>query len=563
MARFLLVSFAGYPYTPSSLMPDNGLASLAGALAAAGHEVRILDFGTLTTLARLFPEKLGRRVRPMARKLFLEGKKLSLLEKARFLKAGMELEGHQSRAVAGIAEEVAGEAVEFGADFVGLKLWNGDGFSGSVKIATAVRRRLPDAKIIGGGPQVDYFGGHILEYTAAFDALVAGEGERVLPELVEAMSRGADWRAVSGLIWREADSIKRNAPESLDCLAALPLPQYGGDIYPALKGEEKVRIGVLDESRGCPNRCAFCIHPVKSGGRWNVKSPARVLDEMRVLMNDVRTHCFIYSGSNTSARTALGIAEEIIRQRLNVRYGCFGHVHGIARADFDLLRRSGCEAIFYGLESGSPRILRDAFNKRLDLDQARRVLSQTKEAGICAIASVIFPAPFEDAESRAETLAFLRDVRPDSVPVTIPGMIPGTAWEQNPEAFGFEKASRKDFWKYALTYKIKLLFPPSMWKPLPYSLNGKSSKQLFQECEEFIGEIEANGIVTDVPHEMVLMAKALGQGHDLKGFRNRCRALFVSGDVEGIAEMARGVNAYVASTGGETPSNVAAMARPQ
>jgi len=546
MARFLLVSFAGYPYTPSSLMPDNGLASLAGSLGAAGHDVRILDYGTLTTLARLFPERLGRRVRPLAQKLFLEGKKLSLFEKARFLKAGMELEAHRSRAIAGIAAEVAEKAAEFGADFVGLKLWNGDGFSGSVKIAEAVRRRLPDVPVIGGGPQVDYFGRHILDYTAAFDVLVAGEGERVLPELVGAMSRGADWRGVSGIIWREGNSIRRNAPQSLDCLETLPLPTYEEDVYPALRGQEKIRIGVVDESRGCPNRCAFCIHPVKSGGKWNVKTPAHVLDEMRILMNDARTHYFIYSGSNTTARTAVGIAEEIIRQGLDVRYGCFGHVHGIAKADFDLLRRSGCEAIFYGLESGSPRILRDAFNKPLDLDEAERVISQTKEAGIRAIASVIFPAPFEDADSRAQTLSFLGRVRPNSVPVTIPGMIPGTPWERNPQAFGFEKATRKDFWKYALTYKIKLLFPPSMWKPLPYTLNGKSSKQLFQECEQFIAEIEAGGIVTDVPHEMVLMAKALGQDHDLRGFRDRCRVWFLSGDVEGVAEMAAGINTSVA-----------------
>ena len=43
MARGLLVSYAGYPYTPSSLMPDNGLANLAGALLEAGHDVSIVD----------------------------------------------------------------------------------------------------------------------------------------------------------------------------------------------------------------------------------------------------------------------------------------------------------------------------------------------------------------------------------------------------------------------------------------------------------------------------------------------------------------------------------------
>ena len=43
MARGILISFAGYPYTPSSLMPDNGLASLAGCLLAAGHTVAAVE----------------------------------------------------------------------------------------------------------------------------------------------------------------------------------------------------------------------------------------------------------------------------------------------------------------------------------------------------------------------------------------------------------------------------------------------------------------------------------------------------------------------------------------
>ena len=88
MSKVLLVSFAGYPYTPSSLMPDNGLASLAGSLLEAGHEVRILDYGAVATAGRLFPEALSRRVRPLAEKLFIGRRRLSWLEKLRFLRAG-------------------------------------------------------------------------------------------------------------------------------------------------------------------------------------------------------------------------------------------------------------------------------------------------------------------------------------------------------------------------------------------------------------------------------------------------------------------------------------------
>jgi len=548
VARIMLVSFAGYPYSPSSLMPDNGLASLAGCLIDAGHEVRVLDYGTVATLVRLFPTRLSRSVAPLAQKMFVDGRPLSRLEKGRFILAGVRLDAHQERELARIAVEVAEQAAEWGADVVGLKLWNGDGFAGSVRIAEAVRERIPGVRLIGGGPQVDYFHRHILNFTDAFDVLVRGEGELVLPALVDAMLSGGEWRGVSGLVWRENGRFRSTPVKPICALDALPMPVYSPDVYPALSGDQKIHVGVLDESRGCPNRCAFCIHPIKSGGQWAMKSARRVVDEMRVLMRQLNSRYFIYSGSNTSARVAVNIAREVVRQDLDVRYGCFGHVRGIAKADFDLLKRSGCEAIFYGLESGSPRILRDAFNKPLQLAEAERVLVQTREAGICAIASVIFPAPFEDAESRAETLEFLRRCRPDSVPVTIPGMIPGTLWERQPRKYGFELARRRDIWRYALTYKIKLLFPPSMWKPLPYRLNGKSSRQLFRECERFIAELEGEGILTNVPHELVLMADALGEWDDLKGFRDRCRARFLSGDAGAIQDMVEKINRTVAPT---------------
>ncbi len=91
--------------------------------------------------------------------------------------------GIQEKEILAIAAEAADEAVRFGADFVGLKLWNGDGFSGSVRIAEAIRARAPRVRLIGGGPHADYFGGHILQHTDVFDQLIQGEGEQVLPAI--------------------------------------------------------------------------------------------------------------------------------------------------------------------------------------------------------------------------------------------------------------------------------------------------------------------------------------------------------------------------------------------
>ena len=40
----------------------------------------------------------------------------------------------------------------------------------------------------------------------------------------------------------------------------------------------------LQTSRGCPHRCGFCYNSAFNGRRWRGKSPARVVDEMAVLL---------------------------------------------------------------------------------------------------------------------------------------------------------------------------------------------------------------------------------------------------------------------------------------
>lgn len=545
MARVLLVNYAGYPYCPSSLMPDNGLATLAGVLRQNGHQARILDLATVSVLRRLYPEWISRRVNPIARALFEEDRRPRWWQLAQMGVLANVLDRHQARVVNELAREVVGEAREFHPDLVGFKLWNGDGFLGSVLMAKQLRRALPDVTVVAGGPQVDYFEHHILDYTDVFDYLAYGDGEDVIAPLVEVAAGRRAPADVPNLIYRRGGQTIKTARRAVQDLDGVAFPDYSTETYPAMTGDDKLKIVVINESRGCPFGCYFCIHPVKSGGVWREESPGRVVDEIEAVMGAVGTGLFVYAGSNTSTRVAMGIAREIMDRGLDIRYACFGHARGLSRADFHTLRRSGCLAVFYGLESGSQEILDRSMNKHLKVDEARNVMSECKREGIFTIASIIYPSPFETERSRAETLKLLLEVRPDSVPVTAPGLIPGTPWHTRAAEFGFQVEESPETWRYALTYKIKLLYPPKFWKRLPYSLNGMDSRTLLATSSEFSSELERNGILTNVPHEMVVMAEAAGM--DARTFRNRCRTAFFSGDADAVAGMVSTINQAAAA----------------
>lgn len=543
MPDALLISYGGYPYTPSSLTPDNGLANLAGALAEAGWSTRILDFGTVSTMRRLFPEEITEALRPHAMAL-LGGKGGALDDDARRRLRQLDetLQEHQRRQMHEIADEVAGQVRELRPDFVGLKLWNGDGFTGSVIIAERLREEFPDLPIFGGGPQASWWGEAIYERTSAFTCLLDGEGERAIRMLAElALGRG-DPREIPGAIYLSDGSTVRNPRADDVQMDNLPEPIYNEDVYPAMAGDEKIKIIVIDDSRGCPQGCGFCTHPVESGRRLRTASAEVLANRMEALIEAHGVHAFRFAGSATPGRLMAEVADEIIARGLDVDFTCFGHFASARSDHFEQMSRAGLHAIFFGIESGSQAVLERAVRKGINLDQVHETVVAAQNAGIFVVASMIVPLPFDTEETLQESLEFLREIRPDSVPVQFPGLLPGTPWWNAPEQYGFEFDARA-LTEVGLDYKIKLLFPPSMWEPLPYTVGGMDFAEFTELTMWFAAELEASGILTSVPDDNALIAHCLGVG--ARKFRDLSRLWCTIGDAEAMGEMVASANRYI------------------
>jgi hypothetical protein len=124
---------------------DNGLASLAGALRQAGHDVRIVDYNTLSLIGRLIPPYLRRRL-ANAYDRFTESRSNRRSRALYFCELkiiDVLLERRQRAVLRELADDLVKEINRQHSDFVGFKLWNGDGFSGSVFLAGEVKRRCP------------------------------------------------------------------------------------------------------------------------------------------------------------------------------------------------------------------------------------------------------------------------------------------------------------------------------------------------------------------------------------------------------------------------------------
>jgi radical SAM superfamily enzyme YgiQ (UPF0313 family) len=535
MANVVFVSYAGYPYTPSSLCPDNGLGLLAAVLRDAGHHVRILDFGTVDVMRRLYPEELSRRVGPLMKELAGGGPPPPALLQE-LAAADAALTQHQAAEVQAIGAEVAEEVASIEPAMVGFKLWNGDGFSGPVAIAEAVRRRYPRAKIFAGGPHATWCGRVIYEATDVFDGVVLGEAEDRIIDLVARAADGKSPADLPGIVFSAESDAK--PPCSVD-LNEIPLACYDEAVYPAMAGDQKLKLFVLDDSRGCPYCCAFCTHPVESGRRLRTRSAGRIVDDMQALLDRHGARAFRFAGSSTPGSLMADVAREILRRGLQVRYTSFAHFASSLPEHYEVMRRSGLYSMFFGLETGSEDLLRKATGKPLRLDDVREAVLAAKAAGIAVVTSMIVPLPFETEATLAESVGLLLELKPDSVPVQFPGLLPGTPWYDEPEKYAFE-VDREQFLRDNLDYKIKLLFPPMFWKPLPYKVNGMAFSEFVKITEGFVRTLEQNGVLTGVPDDNMLMAALVGMSP--REFRDTARWLCATGDAEGMQRLVTGFN---------------------
>lgn len=537
MPNALFVSYAGYPFTPSSLCPDNGLANLAGVLHENGWDVQILDFGTVQMMQRLYPQELAAQVGPALAELSQTQGSPSPALIGKLSELNARLEAHQAEQAAAVASEVAAHVADLQPAFVGFKLWNGDGFSGSVTIAQELRRHFPRMPLYAGGPHASWLGRIIYERTDAFAGIVVGEGEDKILPLAQAARNGLPVEGIPGVV-TSADSAAK--PTNAVNLDDIPPARYDPDTYPAMTGDQKLKLIVLDDSRGCPYGCAFCTHPVESGRRLRTRSAVRIVEDMERVIAQTGTRSFRFAGSSTPGSLMADVAQEILRRGLDVQYSSFAHFASSTPQHFELMRRSGLVSMFFGLETGCEDLLKRAAGKPIRFEDLRSTVLSAQTAGIVVVVSMIVPMPFETEETMAQSLRVLQEIRPDSVPVQFPGLLPGTPWFEHAEQYGFE-VDRLQYLRENLDYKIKLLFPPAFWAPLPYRLNDMDFRQFTALTARFAAQLEQSGILTGVPDDNVLMAHRTGMG--LRQFRDAARLWCATGNVQAVTDFVRSFNA--------------------
>ncbi len=259
-----------------------------------------------------------------------------------------------------------------------------------------VKREHPEKTIILGGPGPSSVADELLRHFPFIDIVVRGEGEEAIVDLMRRSKEGGIDRT-PGISYRCGLEVRHNpsAPRIRD-LGSLPFPAYHH-----LDWDRYSRARIIT-ARGCPYACTFCDIP----GLWHRRCVPRSIDS-------VITEMELLSGQ--FGKTVVDICDDIFVldrdrvlatcQRLKGRglsWTCFGRVNLIDEEVMRHMAEAGCFNIFYGIESGSDRVLAQ-IAKGTSVAQAESVMALSCDYfGVTA--SYIWGFPFEGLDDFYQTI---------------------------------------------------------------------------------------------------------------------------------------------------------------
>jgi radical SAM superfamily enzyme YgiQ (UPF0313 family) len=199
----------------------------------------------------------------------------------------------------------------------------------------------------------------------------------------------------------------------------LPLDRYR---IPLLKGP----YAFIVTSRGCPAGCTYCIKHVSYGPTMRLRSPEKLIEEIRTLVSLGVKNVHMYADLFTVNRgQVMALAQGLLDSGIRIRWTCNSRVDFVDEEMLQLMARSGCYYIAWGIESASKEILAHV-RKGTDPDRARQALSWARKAGIQNWGYFIIGLPGETRDTIKETIAFAKSLPLDIALFHVAAPYPGT-----------------------------------------------------------------------------------------------------------------------------------------
>jgi anaerobic magnesium-protoporphyrin IX monomethyl ester cyclase len=277
-------------------------------------------------------------------------------------------------------------------------------------------------------------------FAADFDAVVIGEGEPLVADLVEGLLAGGPLEHIPNLVLSgPGGEIRATVRRALEPdLDALPYPAWHLlemerylRLWPYL---DSVRIDATGTnvvgSRGCPWQCAFCQPTLSTmfGKGVRRRSTESVVAEVvelqeRFGVDGVFFHDDTITANRSWVRDLCAKLEALPRP---VLWGCNSRVDVLDTDTIDAMTGAGMRTVHLGIEAGSARVRDEILGKPIDLDHLEEILRHLRQRGASSLGFFMLGSPTETVEEMLETIRLARRLPLAEATFSLTSALPGT-----------------------------------------------------------------------------------------------------------------------------------------
>jgi anaerobic magnesium-protoporphyrin IX monomethyl ester cyclase len=297
-------------------------------------------------------------------------------------------------------------------DVVGLSFIGGYyEYAKAKKISRAVNESKQKPFYILGGfgpsPEPRYF----LNKMNA-DAIVMGEGEDTIIDLLDCLENKKDLKNVLGIAYKIDDKTFVNPTRPLiEDIDTIPMPAYhlfNVEHYRKIRMPKCTKTDFIMpvlSGRGCTFTCNFCYRMDKG---FRGRSNEAIIEEIRFLQKNYRITYISFSDEllmSSIART-ISLCEDFIKAGLKFKWDCNGRLNYAKPKVLKLMKEAGCVYVNYGIEAFDDQILKN-MDKVLTTKQIESGIQATIEAGMAPGYNIIFGNIDETRETLMKGVEFL------------------------------------------------------------------------------------------------------------------------------------------------------------
>jgi radical SAM superfamily enzyme YgiQ (UPF0313 family) len=273
-----------------------------------------------------------------------------------------------------------------------------------IEICQKIKTLYPEKKIILGGIGPSCIAKEIIENFDFIDLVIKGEAEQTLPQLFLKKFNLAN---IEGVVYRNNGEVIENPIKNpILNLDELPSPDYSSLDF------NRYKVITLISTRGCPYGCPFCSLHEFWGKKVRFKSIENLIKEIILLKEKYHQNTFFFGDPTfvLDKQRVLRFCQILKSKGLKVKWEALVRVDLMDEELMNNMSQAGCTTVFYGIESGSNRVL-NKIKSGFNIKDALNIIEKSKKYFSIVEASFIWGFPFETFDDFMETIKVYKILR--------------------------------------------------------------------------------------------------------------------------------------------------------